>query len=511
VATPNPPTFAAGKEGPRPEAGRVVATDELSALVKTLVETGQRLEELTAGEVDAVADPEGRTFLLQRAQEQLRHSEAAKRAAILNALPAHIALIDTQGIIVAVNESWRQFGRSSALHGPGHRVGLNYLEICDGAGADAAAEARRIADGIRSVLSGQAKSFSIEYACGTPTAPLWFLMTATPLADDRTNGAVVMHLDVTAQRHTEASLRDSESRFRQMADNISDVFFLREADGSRMLYVSPAYEKIWGRSRESLYSNPASWGEAVHPEDRAVMRERHRQGGRTGKYEVEFRIVRPDGSIRWIETKGFPVRDDAGRTVRIAGVAEDITERKQAAESERRFSDVLANVELVSLMLDGSARITYCNDYLLQLTGWQREEVMGRDWLEVFVPPADITGMREAFAALIAGQPAARHHENDILTRSGERRLIRWSNSVLRSGSGEVIGTASIGEDITARKLADEVLGKRAAELERFHRLSVGRELQMVELKKQVNELARQAGQVAPHDLAFLEPKPKAG
>src|SRR6185436_5769268 len=100
-----------------------------------------------------------------------------------------------------------------------------------------------------------------------------------------------------------------------------------------------------------------------------------------------------------------------------------------------------------------------------------------------------------------------RHHENEILTRSGERRLIRWNNSLLRSSAGDVVGTASIGEDITERKLADEVLKKRAAELERFHRLSVGRELQMIELKKQVNALAEQAGQKPPYDLAFLGPQ----
>jgi len=79
---------------------------------------------------------------------------------------------------------------------------------------------------------------------------------------------------------------------------------------------------------------------------------------------------------------------------------------------------------------------------------------------------------------------------------------------VLRSGAGDVIGTASIGEDITERKMAEEVLKQRAAELERFHRLSVGRELQMIELKKQINELALQAGQKPPYDLALLGPEP---
>jgi diguanylate cyclase (GGDEF)-like protein/PAS domain S-box-containing protein len=261
-----------------------------------------------------------------------------------------------------------------------------------------------------------------------------------------------------AHQRAQAALTDSEERFRQMAENIRDVFFLVDAHSNRILYVSPAYEEIWGRSRESLYANPESWAEAIHPDDRASTYEKSKAGMSTGAYEVEFRIVRPDGSIRWIEARGFPVRDAAGKIVRIAGVAEDITQRTQAAqelrESERRFSELLQNVELVSLMLDREARITYCNEYLLRLTGWRQEEVIGRNWFELFIPP-EITDAKDAFAAVLANLPEAWHRENEILTRSGERRLIRWNCSVLRSGAGDVIGTASIGEDITEQKRAE--------------------------------------------------------
>src|ERR1700674_3879509 len=86
------------------------------------------LDELTGGEVDSVVDLEGRTFLLPHAQTRLRHSEAVKQTAILNALPAHIALLDTQGLIISVNESWRPFADANVLHGPGHGIGLNYLD-----------------------------------------------------------------------------------------------------------------------------------------------------------------------------------------------------------------------------------------------------------------------------------------------------------------------------------------------------------------------------------------------
>jgi diguanylate cyclase (GGDEF)-like protein/PAS domain S-box-containing protein len=128
--------------------------------------------------------------------------------------------------------------------------------------------------------------------------------------------------------------------------------------------------------------------------------------------------------------------------------------QRDLVESDRRFSDMLGNVELLSVMLDRDARITYCNEYLLRLTGWQYEEVIGRDWFEVFIP-AELGDMKPVFAALLDNLPEAWHLENEMFTRSGERRLIRWNNSVLRSGAGDVIGTASIGEDITEQKQAE--------------------------------------------------------
>jgi PAS domain S-box-containing protein len=302
---------------------------EVSALIATLLETGRRLEALTAGEVDAVVDGEGRTFVLARAQEHLRHLEAAKQAAILDALPARIALLDSQGLILSVNEAWRRSGPQSVGLAPGHAAGVNYLEICDSAWEETSSVAGRVAEGLRSVLHGGAKSFSIEYSEPSPAPALWYLLTVTPLADDRRPGAVVMHMDITEQRRARDDLR----------------------------------------------------------------------------------------------------------------------------ESERRFRDLLANVDLVSLMLDRAGRITYCNDYLLRLTGWGREEVIGEGWFERFVPPSG-DSMREIFAALLADLPAASHHESEILTRSGNRRLIQWHNTVLRAAAGDVLGTASIGEDITDRKRA---------------------------------------------------------
>jgi PAS domain S-box-containing protein len=155
------------------------------------------------------------------------------------------------------------------------------------------------------------------------------------------------------------------------------------------------------------------------------------------------------------------VADQAGRTFLLRRAQEQLrnSEAAKLRESERRFSNMLDNVDLLSLMLDREGRITYCNDYLLRLTGWARDEVIGRDWFELFMPSTG-DDMKAAFSAVLADTPSAAHHENTILTRSGGKRLIRWNNTVLRSTEGVAIGTASIGDDITERKDAERHLAQ---------------------------------------------------
>ena len=276
------------------------------------------------------------------------------------------------------------------------------------------------------------------------------------------SGAVIARI-TEGQKMAEIGLRESEEKFRHIADNVGDVFYMTSPDLQQMHYVSPAYEKIWGHSTESLYANPRQWGEAIVPEDREdTFAALAGLAADEPSASMEFRIARPDGEVRWILSRGFQVRDEKGQLIRITGIASDITEARQAAEelreSDRRFSDMLGNLELVSMMLDHNARITYCNDYLLRLTGWQRHELIGQNVFDALLPLEAVEEIRDVYSALLHDLPTAWHHENEIVTRAGERRLIRWNNSVLRSATGSVIGTASIGEDITEQKRNDEAL-----------------------------------------------------
>lgn len=182
------------------------AQTEVSALIEKLHATGQRLEELTAGEVDTVMDRRGRTVLLRRAQDHQRQTEAAKQNTILNALPAHIAMLDAQGCIVSVNEAWRQFAGTNLLQGPSIGPGLNYLDVCDRAQGNDAAQAQEVGAGIRSVMAGTVNRFSLEYPCHSPTEQRWFLLTVTPLAGESPHGVVVMHTDLTDRKAAERTI-----------------------------------------------------------------------------------------------------------------------------------------------------------------------------------------------------------------------------------------------------------------------------------------------------------------
>ena len=129
-----------------------------------------------------------------------------------------------------------------------------------------------------------------------------------------------------------ADLEDREERFRQFAENINQVFWMQDPEKQHTLYVSPAYENVWGRSVASHYAAPQSFLDAVHDDDRpAVIAALPRQ--REGTYDEQYRVVHPDGAIRWVQDRAFPVRDRDGGVYRIVGIAEDITERKLAHEA----------------------------------------------------------------------------------------------------------------------------------------------------------------------------------
>ncbi len=161
--------------------------------------------------------------------------------------------------------------------------------------------------------------------------------------------------DITERKRAQQMLQESEESFRQLAENIREVFFVATPEPSRVTYLSPAYDEIWGRPRQAVLNSPAAWVEPIHLEDRARAFEILAQAQQGVATDMEYRIVRPDGSPRWIRHRTFPVCNAAGKFYRIVGIAEDITERKQvevathkamkaAEEANRAKSEFLANM-----------------------------------------------------------------------------------------------------------------------------------------------------------------------
>ncbi len=134
--------------------------------------------------------------------------------------------------------------------------------------------------------------------------------------------------EIAERKRVEGALRSSEERFRQLAENVDKVFWMFEPDSNQLLYVSPHYETVWGRTCQSLYERPDAFLDAVHPEDWervAAAFRRVREG-----HEDEFRIIRPDGSLCWVHTRAFPIYNQAGKVYRVAGIAKDITDERQS-------------------------------------------------------------------------------------------------------------------------------------------------------------------------------------
>ncbi len=262
-----------------------------------------------------------------------------------------------------------------------------------------------------------------------------------------------------------AALAESEQRFRQIAENIREVFWLTTIDLSKVLYVSPAYEAVWGRSCESVHQDPRSFIAAIHPEDRAravKVLEKKRMHG----FEVEYRVVRPDGSIRWIRDRGFPIKDETARAYRIAGIAEDITERKRAEEAVKRAEDrIRLTIDTIPTMVwsvrpDGV--VDFLNQPWVDYAGLSLEEYVKDPTGPIH--PEDIPGVMEKWRAnMAAGEPY--EHEMRLRRADGVYHWFLVRTAPLRDQQGSIVKWFGSSFDIEDRKKAEEALQRSEREL----------------------------------------------
>lgn len=267
---------------------------------------------------------------------------------------------------------------------------------------------------------------------------------------------------VRQQAETMSALAKTEERFRQIAENISEVFWLTDPVKKSMLYVSPAYEEIWRRSCQSLYDTPWSWVEAIHPEDRERVLEAARTKQARGDYAEEYRIRRPDGAIRWIRDEAFPVRDQSGAVIRIAGVAEDITVRRLATEALEYTNLVLATQQETSLdgilVVDVQQKIVACNQRFSELWGIPREVLESRSDEQALQCVLDKLEAPDEFLDRVKHLYEHRELRSSEEIRLRDGRVLERYSAPMIGADGNYHGRVWYFRDITDRQRAAQAL-----------------------------------------------------
>jgi diguanylate cyclase (GGDEF)-like protein/PAS domain S-box-containing protein len=429
---------------------------EISALMETLLNTGQRLEELTDGQVDTVADRDGRTLLLRGTQEQLKKSEDIRQAAILNALPAQIALLDATGMIVSVNEAWSRFVSENVITRIQGRIGLNYLEICDRARACGSYESHLAAEGIRSVLSGEEKSFSLEYRCDSDPDQRWFELMVSPLSEQRQAGAVIMLLDITNRKQADSAHQLLTERL-SLATAVARVGVWEWDLATDFLTWDSTMFGIYGLT-PIVPMTYQKWVSTVHPEDlpsiEAIVR---RVIDQKCQEAAEFRIVTEGGTVRNTAVVLGVVLDGSGNVSRLIGVNMDITERKDAEEkllAEKESAQVRLNSIGDSVFCtDMSHNINFLNSVAERMTGWSFEEAKNRPIVEILRIEIAVSGeLIPMESAVGENQTVQLPPDGVFVRRDGVKIPIEGSVAPIRDREGRHVGAVIVVRDVSAAR-----------------------------------------------------------
>jgi PAS domain S-box-containing protein len=244
-----------------------------------------------------------------------------------------------------------------------------------------------------------------------------------------------------------------------MAETIQDVFWISIPAEQRLLYVSPAYEQVWGRSREGVYANYQEWIEAIHQGDRARVQTNLQTLLETGEYDIEYRIVRPDGSIRWVRDRGFPIQEASGDIYRVTGIAEDITERKRAEAERQNLITLIDNSpDFIGIAsLDGQGQ--YLNPAGRAMVGLDSlEQVQQTQVIDCFLPE-DRAFVQEQILpfALRDGFWNGEYRFRNFQT--GEAIAVDYNQFIIKDPqTGDPIGFATVSRDIRERQQAEKAL-----------------------------------------------------
>lgn len=376
----------------------------------------------------------------KKAEEELRlaHEELSLREQRLNAFftgaTAGLGLLDSNLRFTQVNETMAEInGMSSADH-----IGKSLAEVVPDLSGILELHCRNVLETARPILD-------FEIAGKTPRAPgetRYWLSSYFPIfgKSEFPIGVGCIVVEITEQKRAEIARRESELRFRQIAENIHEVFWITEIPSNRILYLSPAYEKIWGRDPNSLIKSPESWSLAIHSNDRERVVEAVQTKLTTGQYDEVYRIYRPDGSIRWIRDRAYLLYNENGSVYRVVGTAEDITEQQQLEAQLRQaqkleaigtlaggiahdFNNILGAmigyVELSQFDVPENSPLAHNLKEVLKAGGRARDLIrqilaFSRQQEQQRIPVQLRHVVNEALKLLRAGMPSAIHFESSL-------------------------------------------------------------------------------------------------
>jgi len=386
----------------------------------------------------------------KKAEATLRDSEERFRATVEQAAVG-ITHPDATGRYLRVNQKFCEIVGYTATE----LLSRTWMDVTYPEDIDADLEQNK------KLFAGKIDSFKMEKRLLHKDGTVVWVNITVSLIKEPLSGAiynVVVTEDISDRKKTEAALKESEERFRQLAENIESVFWMVNVQPQEIIYISPAYAKIWGRSCADLYAYGRFFTESFHPEDRDRVIATFTKQMESEK-DIEYRIFRPDGQIRWIRARAFPIRNQAGQVYRIVGIAEDISESKQAEktirESEERFRQLAENIQdSVWLMSAEFTDLLYLSPAYEQIWGRSREELYA-DPLKMmeWVHPEDKILLEEAMGRVLQGEST--NTEYRIFLPDGTIRWVCDRAFPIYDESGKIYRIAGIGEDISDRKLTD--------------------------------------------------------
>ena len=391
----------------------------------------------------------------------------------LDSLGANIAIIDTDGYIIAVNSLWRSFAEENEMNCIAAGVGSNYLDVCDAASRDGDKDAKAAAEGIRAVLSGVASEFQYEYRADSPTERQWFMMSVHSFDRETTGQAVITHRNITKRKLAEESIREGELRYRDLFENAEDVMFTHDLDG-RFTSINRRAIEFTGYAEEELLNTKVS--QLLTPESWQVAFQSLslKFAGGSNLVPIQVDLVCKDGLRIPLEITSRLIRQN-GQPFGIQCVGRDIRERRRSEEalrrSEQRFHALIEHASDLVAILSESGALLYASPSMKKMLGFTPEEWIGRNILTL-IHPDDSSAVMEALHLGKVGRDAGTPLQFRIRHKDESWRTLEATDTNLLDDEA-VRGIVVNARDITERLRLEDQL-RQSQRMEAVGRLAGG-------------------------------------